>query len=330
MQLKRALDWAQIESVMTHHWRVAGKNVSFGRGLSFPVSFYARLLVVMSLKGFDSREMEQYISESVVARLFLEVREPLQFQVRDHSSIARAEAALGEKGSQEVNQLIVKQAVRFGFAKLETLSSDTTEQEPSIGYPHEAGILRGVAQRIERAAQKLAKKGIEGSAQVVEKTKEVLKKVKHYYLFAKGEEGKDQALREVVRQSAEMLAATQEWVAQVGSKKDRVISSAVKKLEAMKEFGEELIPQIQDWFETGKVAVGKLLHPGITEARAIVKNKSGKKSEFGLKWLINRLSGGYEFGEVVAGEASEGAMPQLALAAYRKIFGAQATPGMMV
>ena len=114
------------------------------------------------------------------------------------------------------------------------------------------------------------------------------------------------------------------------SRKDREISSAVKKLEAMKEFGEELIPQIQDWFETGKVAVGKLLHPGITEARAIVKNKSGKKSEFGLKWLINRLSGGYEFGEVVAGEASEGAMPQLALAAYRKIFGAQATPGMMV
>jgi len=34
------------------------------------------------------------------------------------------------------------------------LSSDTTVQEPQIGYPHEAGILRGIAQRVYRAAMK--------------------------------------------------------------------------------------------------------------------------------------------------------------------------------
>ena len=330
LQLKRALDWRQIEAVMSVHWRAAGKNVSFGRGLSFPVSFYARLLVLMSVKGFDSRQMEQYMAESVVARLFVEVREPLWFQVRDHSSIARAQAGLGEKGYQEVNQLIVKEAVRFGFAKLETLSSDTTVQEPLIGYPHEAGILRAVAERVQRAAQKLANQGITGSEKVLGKVKEVLKKVKHYYLFAKGAEAKDGALREVVRMSQEMLTQSQELISKLGSKKDQVIVSALKKLNQLKEFGEELMPQIQHWFETGRVAAGKLLHCGITEARAIVKNKSGKKTEFGLKWLINRLSGGYVFGEVVGAQSSESGMPLLALASYRKIFGAEATPEMMV
>ena len=127
-----------------------------------------------------------------------------------------------------------------------------------------------------------------------------------------------------------MLGASQELVAQVGSETSQVISTGVKKLKQMKEFGERLMPQIQHWFETGQVAVGKLLHAGITEARAIVKNKSGKKTEFGLKWLINRLGGGYVFGEVVGAQASESGMPLVALGSYRKVFGEEATPEMIV
>lgn len=179
LELKRVLDGGQLEAAMVRHWQKAGKNVAGGCGLSFPVSFYVRLLVLMSVRCLNSREMEQDIAESVVARLFLEVREPLRFQLKDHASVARAQAGLGEAGYQEVKQLMVKEAVRLGFAKTEILSSDTTVQEPLIGYPHEAGILRGVAQRIGRIATKLKQAGVEKAEELSGKVKEVLRPAKY-------------------------------------------------------------------------------------------------------------------------------------------------------
>ena len=330
LELKRTLDWEQLEAVMVEYWKKAGKNVAGGRGLSFPVSFYVRLLVLMSVRCLNSREMEQYISESVVARVFLEVREPLRFQLKDHSSIARAQAGLGAAGYKEVNQLMVTEAVRWGFAKTEILSSDTTVQEPLIGYPHEAGILRGVAQRIGRIFRKLKQAGVEGAEELGGKVKEVLAQAKHYYLFAKAGEEKMQALKEMVSLSEELLRTSGELIESGIAPTSGVVGRGIKQLKELGKFTKELLPQIKGWMESGVVAGEKLLHAGITEARAIVKNKTGKKTEFGLKWLINRLGGGYVFGEVVGAHSPEGGMPLLALAAYRKLFGKQATPEMSV
>jgi len=316
--------------VMVEYWKKAGKNVAGGSGLSFPVSFYVRLLVLMSVRSLNSREMEQYISESVVARVFLEVREPLRFQLKDHSSIARAQAGLGEEGYKQVNQLMVKEAVRLGFAKTQILSSDTTVQEPLIGYPHEAGILRVVAQRMGRIASKLKQAGVECAEQLSGKVKEVLRVAKHYYLFARSGEEKTEALKQIVSFSEELLTGSTELIESGMAQTSQVVKSGIKKLKELGKFTKELMPQIKGWMETGQVAAEKLLHAGITQARAMVKNKTGKKVEFGLKWLINRIGGGYVFGEVVEAHSSEAEMPLEALAAYRKLFGNQATPEMMV
>ena len=52
---------------------------------------------------------------------------------------------------------------------------------------------------------------------------------------------------------------------------------------------------------------------GIPQARAIVRHKAGKKTEFGLASLISRLGGGYLFGERIAAHADERQMPLKAL-----------------
>lgn len=329
LELKRALDWEQLEAVMVKQWEKAGKNIEGGRGLSFPVSFYVLLLVLMSVKALNSRQMEDYISESVVARLFLEVHEPLRFQLKDHSSIARAQAALGEAGYREVNQLMVREAVRLGFARREILSSDTTVQEPAIGYPHEAGILRSVAQRVARVAAKLKKAGVESAAELSGLVKKVLQAVKHYYLFAKGE-AKTEALPGIVNLSENLMAESAKFVKSGVEQTSQVVTSGVQKLKELGEFTQELIPQIRSWLATGVVATEKLLHCGITQARAIVKNKVGKKTEFGLKWLINRIGGGYVFGKVVEARADEKKMPIEALEQYQEVFGEEAIPQMIV
>lgn len=330
LQLKRALDWPALQAVMVRHWRAAGKNVDGRPGLPWPVALYVPLLVLMAVKALSARQMEEYSAENVVARVFLDLAENPLPHLRDHSNIARAQAALGPAGWQQINHLVVTEAVRLGFGKPQLLSSDTTVQEPQIGYPHEAGILRGIAQRVYRAAVKLKNRGYQHAQAAIEKAKEVFGRVKDYHLFAKTKHAKDQALKRILSHSKQLSTSSRQVIKQVGEASTKVARAAVAKLQQMGEVSGVLLPQIEQWMKTGKVARHKILHPGITQARAIVKKSAGKKVTFGLKWLLNRITGGYIFGKVVDARANERKMPLAALQNYREVFGEQASPEMAV
>ncbi len=135
----------------------------------------------MAVKALSARQREEYSAENVGARVFVDRAETLLPPLRAHANIARAQAALGTAGWQQVTHLVVTESVRLGVGKPHLLSSDTTVQEPQSGYPHAAGILRGSAQRVYRAAVKLQKRGSLHAHFAIEKAKEVLGRVKAYY-----------------------------------------------------------------------------------------------------------------------------------------------------
>lgn len=330
LQLKRELPWEAIQEVMVRRWRAAGKNVDGKPGVAWDVSLYVPLVVLMMVKGLHSREMEAYLAENVVARVFISKQDDPTPQIRDHSNIARAYAALGVEGLEEVNRLIVKEAVRLGFGDPSVLSADTTAQELPIGYPNEPGILGGIAQRCLRALGRLAKKGVQGVESAIEQAKTVIRSVKEHHLFAKDQEEKQEVLTRILQETEHLMGQTTRGVEEVGQSPDRVKQGAVNKLQAMKEVTVRLIPQILHWMTTGVVAKGKILHAGITQARAIVRNKAGKKVEFGLQYLINQIGGGYLFGSLLLSSPDESKMPLVSLAAYRKIFGEKAAPELLV
>src|SRR5262245_57111141 len=87
---------------------------------------------------------------------------------------------------------------------------------------------------------------------------------------------------------------------------------------------------LADSIATGWVAPDKSLPAGLPEARAIVTNKAGRRVRLGMKWLMQRLRGGYLFGRRVAARASEDQMPLESLKDYRLLFGDHATPKMQV
>lgn len=330
LQLKAALDWPALTTVMTDHWRQHGKNVAAGPGQAWPVSFYVPCLVLMAVLGLKARPMEAYLNENVVGRVFLDLAHDPTPHVRDHASLARAVQALGATGWQAVTELTVREAVRLEFGRPEILASDTTVQEPLIGYPNEPGLLRGAAQRCHRALKKLGQRGVAGAAAVIEQVKEIYRTVKEHHLFAKTKAVKRALLTELVAQTEQLLRATTAVVAQVGATSDRVCQAAVRTLTRVTGVVRQLVPQIRHWLQTGKVAGQKIVHVGLDQARAIVKGKAGKRVEFGVKWLINRLGGGYVFGQVVAPYADERKMPLLALEQYRTVFGPAATPELQV
>ena len=235
LRLKATLDWAAIQAEMSTHWRAAGKNVDGRPGRPWPVQLYAPLLVLMWFKTYSSRHMEEYISESVVARRFLDLPDGALAQVRDHSAIARAEAALGAEGKAAVNVLVLKTAEQLAFTDRQTLSADTTVQEPAIGYPNEPGILRGWAERIERALKKLKGRGVKAAQAGLAQAKEIYRGVKHHHLFAKTKAEKQQVLTELVAHSEALSELAQAISQQVSTRCGRVKQRAAATLQQLVE-----------------------------------------------------------------------------------------------
>ena len=261
LQLKRALDSPALQAVMVRHWRAAGKNVDGRPGLPWPVALYVPLLVLMAVKALSARQMEEYRAENVVAACFwtLQIRcricAIIQISPRTsclrHGGLATDQPSGSDRG----------RAVRVWQAQL--LSADTTVQEPQIGYPHEAGILRGIAQQVYRAAVKLKNRGYQHAQAASEKAKEVFGRVKDYHLFAKTKHAKDQALKKILSPSQQLIPSSRQVIKQVGVASPKVAHAAVAKLQQMGEVSGVLIPQIEQGMKTGKVARHKLLPPGL-------------------------------------------------------------------
>jgi hypothetical protein len=187
-----------------------------------------------------------------------------------------------------------------------------------------------LAQRCGRALSKLKGRGVLGVAQALDQVQTILRSVKAHHLFAKSTAEKRAVLIRILTEVGQLLVQTRPLVQRLGASGDRVTQSVTATLSAMHKVAKGLIPQIVQWITTGVVAKAKILHVGIPQARAIVRNKAGKKVEFGLPYLLSRLGGGYVCGTLIRGVVDETKMPLAVLAGYRAIFGPQATPELIV
>lgn len=236
----------------------------------------------MLLKGLDSRQMEAYVAENVVARLCIGRQHDTKAQIRDHSNMARAYAALGQAGLDEGNPLVIKEAPGFGFVDAGVLSADTTAQELPMGDPHEPGILRGRAQRCGRALTQLVKRGIWGLDRAQGQVQTIVRSVKEHHLFTSGKADKRQVVIRIWREGGELMVQTRPRLQRLGTSSDAVMQRARARLMAMHEVIKPLRGQSGHGIAMGKVAANKIVQVGIPQARAIVRNKAGKKTEFGL------------------------------------------------
>jgi hypothetical protein len=169
-----------------------------------------------------------------------------------------------------------------------------------------------------------------GLDRVQEQVQTILRSVKEHHLFTAGKADKREVLTRILTEVGALIVQTRPLVERLATSADRVIQSARARLLAMHEVIKPLMGQIVQWISTGKVAANNIVHVGMPQARAMVRNKAGKKTEFGLAYLISRLGGGYLFGERIAANADERQMPLKALWGYRAIFGQEATPELVV
>ena len=193
---------------------------------------YVPLIVLMLVKNRNSRELEAYVSEHVVARVFIGRQNDLSPQIRDHSNIARAYVALGEDGGDEIKALMLHVAQAGGCADASILSSATTAQELPMGYPNEPGSLRGWAQRCGGALAKLTTRGVLGVDTARAQVQTILRSVKEHHLCAKDTQAKRQVLTRLRTEVGQLIVHTRLMVTRLGQRRDRVTHRPVATLVA--------------------------------------------------------------------------------------------------
>lgn len=137
------------------------KNARTGRNGIAP-SQVLRSLVLMRVKNWDYRELQERINDGFTLRRFTEFDSQ---PVPKHDAFNRAFNRLTPETLRDINQLVVQAAVQLGLEDGRTLRVDTTVVESNIHYPTDATLLWDSVRTITRLIEDLHEKlpgGVQG------------------------------------------------------------------------------------------------------------------------------------------------------------------------
>src|SRR5437870_5971556 len=137
------------------------KNARTGRNGIAP-SQVLRSLVLMRVKNWDYRELQERINDGFTLRSFTAFESQ---PVPRHDAFNRAFNRLTPETLRYINQLVVQAAVQLGLEDGKTLRVDTTVVESNIHYPTDATLLWDAVRTITRLIADLHEKlpdGVQG------------------------------------------------------------------------------------------------------------------------------------------------------------------------
>lgn len=289
--LAEKIDWTELEE-WVQHIRLSKLKNAAGRPPHLRALIGALLL--RATRDMTWREAEDLVRHYAPARYLCGLTETEWSP--DYRTLHDFAVLLGEEGTRLLNEYVVKWAVKEKLTDPSVVVADTTAQEAAIPYPNEMGLMATFMTALAASSKKAGDILAEFGEKTASQFKTAKEKVRQYRLFAKTKEQKDKMV-------AEMASLVEEVQTQLGQALERAVSLPQKlkkhgvvaraKIEELHETMKKLIPQIRHWLETGRVAADKIVSIHIPELYAIVRGKTGKAVEFGLKWGFTRLRGGF-------------------------------------
>ena len=289
-RMEKIIDWdALMEIAMTN--RLSSIKAATG-----PEPHYRELLgavALMAVKGCTYRQAEDLIAHYAPARYLCNLMDST-WNI-DHVTIFQFTEMLGAAGMAEINKQILKKAVEKGLADPSVLMSDTTAQESKISYPNEIGLMAKYMKTVYRLTGKAAGKFLSIRSGLKGKVKMVKGMVKNAHVFAKTREAKQKIMKKLL---VEVEKIHRKLKRKVKSGRRLRLKPSIE-LKRLTEVMETLLPQMKYFADTGFVAAKKIIHLNMNTLYAIVRGKAGKRVEFGTKWGVSRIKGGYASGFLV-------------------------------
>lgn len=121
-------------------------------------------------------------------------------------------------------------------------------------------------------------------------------KVRSHRLFAKTKEARMEITQDLLTMSSDLLLGLGQLLDNVDTKTNQIKGSGKKALNNLVEIYNNfsrMFSEINTWVQRGVVVKGKIVSLFNPDFKAINRGKIGKQIEFGLKWGINQIRGGY-------------------------------------
>lgn len=311
--LDEMLPWPRLAEVAN---RYRSRQVDIDRGAPLNLRLHLGAYIVQTMHGLTDRQTEEMVRYHAGVRLLCGVAGSAE--TIDHTSIETFRNMVGPEGAEEINRMVVQCAAKEGFTGSGLCSSDTTVQEAPIAYPTEVGHLKKIAGKLSGIGLKIRKRLSKRLAKLSEDVHQTFTKIR---LFTRGK-GEEMSKRR---------KKLSEELRQTVSRMERLVRGKIEGLtgpsraeyqEAMAQY-RLMLRQIRHWMKTGFHAPGKLVSLWETEARAIVRNKAAKMVEFGRRWIVTRLAGGYIIGTVCAklGGDSDARIMEEVLSHFERMMG---------
>ena len=293
--LCKALDWDYMQILAETQRDLVIKS---NRGLKPHYRALNGAVVVRALRDSDFRTTEDLIRNYTPARYLCDLQN--SYWTPDHVAIWEYEGMLGEDGLKALTDYVLRIARDSGFADPRGLCTDTTAQEGNIPHPNEVGHMNTFMKSVRANLATLLKtaKGLPRKlvGAMRDQMKAAAELVREHRLFAKTKEARLKVNQELQNLSESLLDGLGDLLAGVDLKRNHVKDMAKRAMNNLAldyQNMSQMMPQISHWIKTGKVVKGKIVSLFNTDMRAINRGKIGKKIEFGLKWGINQIRGGY-------------------------------------
>lgn len=293
--LEQVLDWDLMQAIGEINRE---KVIKSTRGLKPHYRALNGAIVVRTLKNSDFRSTEDLIRHYNPARVLCGLQN--SHWTPDHVAIWEYEGMLGESGLQEMTDYVLRTAASCGFADPRGLCSDTTAQEANIPYPTEVGHISGFMKSVKSNLETLSKnaKGLGKKilGKMAKTFSKAAKSVRAHRLFAKTLEAKQEIAQDLKNLTQDLLNQLGMFLPELNTQKNQLRGMGRRAVNNLSEDYHnmcQMMAQIANWIDSGKVVKGKIVSLFNTHFRAINRGKVGKQIEFGLKWGVNQIRGGY-------------------------------------
>lgn len=284
--LSQIFPWVDAAAIVN---RYRAKKVDIENGRTLDLRAHIGALIAQTMNGWTDRQTEEMVRYHAGVRLLCGFEGTTT--TMDRTRIEAFRNCVGKTCAEELNQMVLRSAMGAGFTGIEICAADTTVQESPIAYPTEVGHMKNIAEKILGFGKTLGLKSVAGLGKLKDKAQGLFTSIR---LFTRGKT--EQALEKKKKLSKKLNSRVRKMVqlakADLEFKRGKLAEEAREQLE----FYGQMLEQIKIWMKTGFHPKDKIISLWDTTARAISKGKSGKSVEFGRRWIITRLIGGYVTG----------------------------------
>jgi len=284
--LGQVFPWLEAAEIV-NRYRAMKVDIDNGRILDLRAHIGA--LIVQTMNGWTDRQTEEMVRYHAGVRLLCGLEGTTT--TMDRTRIEAFRNCVGKSCAEELNQLVLRSAMGAGFTGIEICAADTTVQESPIAYPTEVGHLKNIAEKILKFGKELKLKSIESIQKLGNKAQGLFTSIR---LFTRGKT--EEALAKKKKLSKKMHSRVQKLVQLAMLELQFRTGKLAKKAKEQLDLYQHMLKQIKIWMKTGFHPKDKIISLWDTTARAISKGKVGKTVEFGRRWIITRLMGGYVTG----------------------------------